>query len=255
MRHTVVTMSRGDADKITEWLWYHAQLGFDDFQIILDGDVDGTEELLRTVDVPATITVHPRAEVGEYYEGLSHEERWERVLEWRAANADAIESGALRGKDAISWRQHLHLPEVLAPYEAGDRGRGWLALIDVDEFIVLREHGSIDELTRTAQAPRLRFLNFNVDTTGHDPSRPVLEQHSMRWSLEDLMAYEDQRWAQRVKSMVRYRFARLNSTIHKLNQGRHELLDPATARLHHFKMPVNLVEIPYTVDDPVRRPD
>ncbi|GAB6987375.1 hypothetical protein [Nocardioides pyridinolyticus] len=101
----------------------------------------------------------------------------------------------------------------------------------------------------------MRFLNFNVDTTGHDPTRPVLEQHTMRWSLEDLMAYEDERWARRVKSMVRYRFARLDSTIHKLNRGRHALLDPATARLHHFRMPLHRVDIPYSVDDPVRRLD
>ena len=85
--------------------------------------------------------------------------------------------------------------------------------------------------------PRVRFLNFNVDTTGHDPDRPVLEQHSVRWSREDLVSHEDTRWAKRVKSMVRYRYAQLNVTVHKINRGEHVLLDPDVARLHHFKMP------------------
>jgi len=255
VRHTVVTLSRGDAHKIAEWVDYHARLGFDDFQVVLDGDVDGTEEVLRALDVPAQVTVHPRAEVGEYYDGLSREERGRRVLQWREENAEALASGAMRGIDALSWRQHRHLPEIFAPSAAGERGRGWLTLIDVDEFIVLTQHRTIGELSAEATAPRLRFLNFNVDTTGHDPHRPVLEQHTVRWSREDVLAHPDHRWARRVKSMVRYRCAELNGSVHKLNKGRYELLDPDVARLHHFKMPLNdVLDIPYTVDDPVRLP-
>lgn len=248
-------MSRGDGHKIVEWVDYHVRLGFEDFQIVLDGDVDGTEDVLRALDLPAGITVHPRAEVGEYYEGLPPGERRRRVLEWRARNAAELESGRMRGRDALSWRQHLHLPEIFAPYAEGERGRGWLALIDVDEFVVLTEHGSIGALTAGAVAPRLRLLNFNVDTTGYDPSRPVLEQHTMRWSRDDLMAHPMKQWARRVKSVVRYRCARLDHTVHKISHGPHELLDPATARLHHFKIPVaSELDIPYTVDDPVRLP-
>ena len=200
-------MSRGDAPKIREWIDYHVRLGFTDFQIVLDGDVDGTHDLLRSLDEPAQITVHPRAEVGAYYSGLPAEERQARVLQWRAENAEALESGAMSGIDPLSWRQHLHIPAILEPYAAGERGRGWLAFIDVDEFIVLTEARSIGEITSVAEAPRLRFLNFNVDTTGHDPARPVLEQHTMRWSREDLLAHPDQRWAKRGKSIVRYRCA------------------------------------------------
>jgi hypothetical protein len=255
VRHTIVTMSRGDAHKIAEWVDYHAGLGFEDFQVVLDGDVDGTQDVLRALEVPARITVYPRAEVGEYYEGLSPEERRHRVHEWRSRNSAELDSGLMRGRDALSWRQHLHLPEIFAPYAEGARGRGWLALIDVDEFIVLTQHRTVGELTTEATAPRLRLLNFNVDTTGHDPSRPVLEQHTMRWSRDDLMAHPMKQWARRVKSLVRYRCARLDHTVHKISHGRHQLLDPETARLHHFKIPVaRELDIPYTVDDPVRPP-
>lgn len=256
MRHTVVTLSRGDAHKIGEWVDYHARLGFEEFQVVLDGDVDGTEEVLRALDVPAEVRVHRRAEVGEYYDGLAPQERRRRVEAWRERHAADLASGAMRGRDALSWRQHLHLPEILAPYAEGRRGRGWLALIDVDEFIVLTQHPSVAALTAEARAPRLRFLNFNVDTSGYDPARPVLAQHTMRWSRADIDAHPVKRWARRVKSMVRYRCARLDHTVHKISHGPHVLVDPEVARLHHFKMPLNEeIDIPYTVDDPVRLPE
>jgi hypothetical protein len=255
VRHTIVTMTRGDGHKIAEWLDYHVRLGFDDFQVVLDGDVDRTEELLRSLAVPAEVTVHPRAEVGDYYDGMSPEERGERVLEWRQRYAAERAGGDMRGTDALAWRQHQHFGPLLAPYAAGERGKGWLGLIDVDEFVVLTQHQTIGELTAEQTLPRVRFLNFNVDTTGYDPSRPVLEQHSLRWSREDLLGHEDARWSKRVKSLVRYRFAQLNATVHKINRGEHTVLDPDVARLHHFKMPVSrALDIPFTVDDPIRAP-
>jgi hypothetical protein len=238
-----------------EWLDYHVRLGFDDFQVVLDGDVDGTEELLRSLDLQAEITVHPQAEIGDYYDGLPPAERRHRVLQWREKYAAERASGEMRGTDALAWRQHLHFGPLLAPYAAGERGEGWLGLIDVDEFIVLTGHRTIGELLAEQPAPRVRFLNFNVDTTGYDPGRPVLEQHSVRWSREDLLGHDDARWAKRVKSMVRYRCAKLNATVHKINRGEHVVLDPDVARLHHFKMPVSgELDIPFTVDDPIRTP-
>ena len=255
VRHTVVTMTRGDADKIEEWVDYHARLGFEDFQVILDGDVDGTEHLLRSLDGRARISVHPRDEIGDYYDSMSADERRHHVAQWRDANADRLASGEMRGNDALSWRQHQQFPSVLAPYASGDRGEGWLALIDVDEFIVLEGYDSIGDVTAEATTPRLRFLNFNVDTTGYDPGRPVLEQHSMRWAREDVLAHPLRRWARRAKSVVRYDCAKLNSTVHKVSRGPHTELDPERARLHHFKMPLAAdLGIPYTVDDPIRMP-
>ena len=213
-------MTRGDAHKIGEWVDYHARLGFGDFQIVLDGEVDDTEAVLKSLDVPATITVHRRPEIGEYADGLSAAQRKQQAAEWRQRHAAELEAGRIRGHDPLSWRQHQHFPEILAPYAEGERGRGWLALIDVDEFIVLRGYPSVRQVTHQPGAPRLRLLSFNVDTTGHDPGRPVLEQHTRRWSREDLLALDDQRWANRPKSIVRYRCARLTSTVHKISTGR-----------------------------------
>lgn len=248
-------MSRGDAHKIGEWVDYHSRLGFGDFQIVLDGEVDDTEAVLKSLEVPATITVHHRPEVGEYSDGLTLAERQQQSAEWRARHAADLEAKRIRGHDPLSWRQHQHIPPVLAPYAEGAHGHGWLALIDVDEFLVLQDYGSIREVTHEAEAPRLRFLSFNVDTTGHDPGRPVLGQHSRRWAREDLLALEDQRWARRPKSIVHYRCAKLTSTVHKISTGRQLVLDPERARLHHFRIPVQEgLGIPYSVDDPISLP-
>src|SRR4051794_11019135 len=131
MRHTIVTMTRGDGHKIAEWLDYHARIGFDDFQVVLDGDIDGTEEVLRSVEVPAEVTVHPRAEVGEYYDGLPPEERRHRVLLWREKDAAPPAPRTMRGTHAPPWRHHQHLPPLLAPYAARGRGKGRAGPVDV----------------------------------------------------------------------------------------------------------------------------
>ncbi len=137
MGFTIVTQSRGDAARIAEWVDYHHRLGFDDFQIILDGLVDDTDRVLAGLDLPARIDVHRYPEEGEYFDGLPAAERARRVAQWRVDNAEW--RATLKGKalDPIAVRQFRRIPEVLAPYAAGDRGRGWVAFIDVDEFLHL----------------------------------------------------------------------------------------------------------------------
>jgi hypothetical protein len=256
VQHTIVTHTRGDGARIGEWVEYHARLGFDDFQVILDGLVDDTDEVLQRLDVPARITVHRRAEDGDYYDGLGQAERMERVRAWRVEHADLLASLPYKATDPQSLRQFRRVAEVLEPYQAGERGRGWVAHIDADEFIAIPGGRGISDVTSAATAPRLQLLNFNVDTSGHDPARPVLEQHRLRWSREDVLAHPDPRWGTRVKAIVRYRCALPFRSIHRISFGRSEVLDPEVARLHHFRVPNQLVdpEIPYSVDDPLTMP-
>jgi hypothetical protein len=252
VHYTIVTMTRGDGHRISEWVTYHAMLGFDDFQIVLDGDVDGTQDRLRALDLPAQITVHPKDEVGEYYDGLTPAQRRKLVHAWRSAHAAELGSGGMRGSDSVAWRQHRHFPAIMAPYAARERGPGWLALLDTDEFLVLSGHEDVRALTAEATSPRLGFLSFDVDTSGHDPGRPILEQHTMRWSRPDVLAHPDQQWAKRLKSLVRYRFATLTGTVHKISRGPRTVMDPDVARLLHFKVPAHELDIPFSVHDPVR---
>jgi len=250
---SIVTQSRGDGARIAEWVDYHHRLGFDDFQIALDGLVDDTDEVLAGLDLPARIDVHRYPEEGEYFDGLPAAERARRVARWREDNAAWRATLPGKALDPIAVRQFRRIPELLAPYAAGDRGRGWVAFLDVDEFLHLPAHGSVRALVAEATAPRLRFLNFNVDTSDHDPTRPVLEQHHWRWAREDVLAHPNSAWVNRVKSMVRYRRCLPFFSVHRISRGKAQVLDPAVARLHHFRIPLQPLEpaLPYRVDDPL----
>ena len=255
----IVTQSRGDASRLAEWVTYHSRLGFEEFHVILDGLIDDSDQVLESLDaspdVAARVVVHRYPEEGVYYDGLPPEERMKVVQKWREDNAEMLAALPHKAVDPQSLRQRRRVTEVLGRVTEGRRG--WMAHIDSDEFIHLPGGGSIRDLTSTATTPRLRFLSFDVDTTGHDPSRPVLEQHRVRWARQDVEAHPDSRWATRVKSIVRFRVALPLRSLHRINAGRHQVVDPEVGRLHHFRIPRQPIDppIPFTVDDPVAMPD
>lgn len=258
MVFSVVTQSRGDARRLAEWTTYHARLGFDEFHVVLDGLVDDSDEVLASLDVGVPVTVHRRAESGEYADGMTATELQERNVRWRAANSELLASVPFRAQDPLSLRQGLNVGPVLDEVVAGRRG--WVALLAVDEFIHLPRDGSIPELVQRVNAEkktsRISFLNFNVDTTGHDPSQPVLEQHSMRWSRQDIVEHPVEAWGRRYKTMARFRVATPYAGVHKITRGPRTIPDPEDARLLHFRTPLQKMtpEIPYTVSDPISMP-
>ena len=120
----------------------------------------------------ARIDVHRCPEEGEYLDGApggracaprARSGGWTNA-EWRAT---------LKGKALDpdrAYAEFRRIPEVLAPYAAGDRGRGWVRASSTStSSCTCPAAGSIRALAREATVPRLRFLNFNV---GHDRSRP-----------------------------------------------------------------------------------
>jgi hypothetical protein len=250
----IVTQSRGDASRLAEWVTYHSRLGFEEFHVILDGLIDDSDEVLESLDVGARVVVHRYPEEGVYYDGLPPEERMKVVQQWRRDNAEMLAALPHKAVDPQSLRQRRRVNEVLAQVVEGRRG--WVAHIDADEFIHLPGGGSIRALTSAATTPRLQLLSFDVDTTDHDPSRPVLEQHSLRWARDDVEAHPDRRWATRVKSMVRFRVALPLRSLHRISPGRHEVVDPDVGRLHHYRTPLQPIDppIPFTVDDPISMP-
>lgn len=246
MSHTIVTMSRGDALRIIDWLRYHVNLGFDRFHIILDAPIDDTERLIAQLDLPAEITTDVRPPSGEYYDGMSPAARWARVKEWRIERADEIRALGLPASDALAMRQYLYFPDVLAQFQGP--GDGWVALIDVDEYIAISADRKITDLTSAASQPRLRFLNFNVSMEGWNPGMPVWKQ-TMRWARRDIQAY-GKGWQSRVKSIVRNDSLLPLSSVHPISVGPFELVDESVARLLHYRFPdQGIQEIPYTVHD------
>ena len=249
----VVTQSRGDAPRLAEWVPYHARLGFEEFHVILDGLVDDSDEVLESLDVGARVVVHRYPEEGVYYDGLSPDERMAVVRRWREDNAEMLAALPHKAVDPQSLRQRRRVSEVLEKIVEGRRG--WVAHFDSDEFIHV-PGGTLRDLVDDPGVPRLQLLSFDVDTTGHDPSRPVLEQHSMRWSRADVEAHPDQRWATRVKAMVRFKAALPLKSLHRITFGRHVVLDPDAARIHHYRVPLQPIDppIPFSVDDPLAMP-
>ncbi|SDP53041.1 Glycosyl transferase family 2 [Arthrobacter sp. ok909] len=247
MRHTVLTMSRGDSPRLREWVEYHSRLGFDDFYIILDNPVDDSEQVLLSLDVPAKITIDVRAASGDYYDGLTPAERWARVLAWRKANESRLTALGLPVVDPLALRQLEYFREVLSTVYAGN-GDSWVAVIDLDEFIALPGGRRIQDITSAARSPRVRFLNFNFDTSGNDDTRPFLAQHTMRWAREDVEAY-GQGWEHRVKTIARNDALLPFTSVHPISKGPCEISDPDVARLHHYKIPDQGLPIPYSTKD------
>lgn len=242
-------MSRGDAPRIREWVEYHSWLGFDAFHIILDNPNDDSEAILRSLDVPARITVDLRPAVGDYYDGLSQEQRWRKVLEWRKANSEDLTAAGLPVVDPQTIRQIRYFNEVLTGYAAGPES--WVAVIDMDEFIAVPGGGKIHDITSAAKAPRIRLLNFNFGTAGHDHALPFLAQHTRRWAREDIEAY-GKGWDARVKTIARNDALLPLVSVHPISRGPFVTMDPAVARLHHYRVPdQGIAELPYRVEDRV----
>ena len=241
-------MSRGDAPRLAEWIGYHARIGFDDFHILLDAPTDDSEAVIRRAarDAGVLATVQVCEPVGTYLAQTDPAARWKAILQWRREHEEEIAGAGLPINDPISWRQYRHLPPVLEDYSR--RGKGWVALIDVDEFLVLGTADHVSELVDSATTPRLRFLNFNLDTTGNDPAVPIREQHTMRWAREDIEAY-GKGWENRVKSMVTYAACSPLTSVHPISRGPYETLPPGVARLHHYRIPLQGLPLPYPVED------
>lgn len=247
MQHTILTMSRGDAPRLREWVEYHSWLGFNEFHIVLDNPIDESEDVLRALNLPARITVEVRPALDEYYDGLEGGQKLARVESWLKLNQDRIAEWGLPIVDPLSMRQYLYLPSVLNKYAL--RGEGWASVLDVDEFIVLPGGRKITDVTAAAKMPRVRFLNFNFDYTDRDPTLPILQQHTRRWAREDVIDH-GQGWDNRVKSIVRYDAALPMVSVHGISRGSFEVLDPDVGRLHHYKVSGHGVPaLPFRVED------
>lgn len=246
MKYTILTMSRGDEHRIKEWVEYHASLGFNDFHFILDAPIDESLSVLKSLKVDADITVEVRQPSGDYYDGLTPSQRWEAVKKWRLDNAEQIQKLGLPASDSLSMRQYTYFPEVLEQYSG--YGEGWLALIDVDEFIVFPGGQQIRDIAAATNSPRIRLLNFNFDMDNHTEGEPVLKQ-TMRWAREDIEAY-GKGWENRVKTIARYDSLLPLASVHPISKGPFVTLDPEIGRLHHYKLPgQGIKELPYRVKD------
>lgn len=240
LSYVILTMSRGDESRIEEWVRYHAAIGITDFYVILDDPIDDTESVLKKVcdELKVGLQIDIKEAFGEYYNELPAEEWRVRNSAWRENLVRTNQDPSLSKHSALAHRQSMYFPEVLAHYDERSKAgeHGWLALIDVDEFIVPLKWPDIPTMTKSfPEANRLRFLNFNFDTSNHDPAKPFLEQHVYRWSREGIEAF-GKGWDKRVKTIAWWGNLTPYAGVHRLSKGKGTTIDYHEARLHHFNM-------------------
>lgn len=206
--------------------------------MILDDPIDNTESLLKKVcdELNVGLQVEIKEAFDEYYNELPPDEWRARNLAWRENLTKTNQVPGLSKHSALARRQSMYFPEILARYDERSKAgeHGWLALIEVDEFIVPLKWPDIPTMTRSfPEATRLRLLNFNFDTSNHDPSKLFLEQHVYRWSREGIEAY-GKGWDKRVKTIAWWGNLTPYAGVHLLSKGGSTTIDHHEARLHHF---------------------
>lgn len=248
MRYVILTMSRGDSYRLTDWLNYHFSIGFNEFYILLDNPIDDSLTVINDFkkNNNVEVTVETILEDGLYFDDVSAEERWEMIKKWREENKDEIAKLGFPIVDPLSWRQYKYFPPIL-DYYASKKDSGWLSLIDVDEYIVIPGGENIDELTKSVNSPRIRFLNFNFNMNDWDTTESV-KKYKFRWSRKDIISY-GKGWDHRVKSIVKFEYLTPLVSVHSISRGEFKIIDYQVARLHHYKYPNQGIDIPYVIED------
>ncbi|MCG7461636.1 glycosyltransferase family 2 protein [Corynebacterium tuberculostearicum] len=250
----ILTMSRGDAYRLRDWVLYHHEIGFNYFHIILDAPNDESENVLKEISaaVPLNLDITVKEANGSYFDNLSPEEKWTEVKKWRSEHAEYINNSGLPIVDPLSDRQYKYLPEKLAELSESFP-EDWVAVIDVDEYIALPSTSTLKSIIKNAKSPRLRLLNFNFDMSNWTPDQLVRNQVH-RWAREDIVEY-GKGWDNRVKSIVKISEALPMSSVHSISRGSFERLPEETARLHHYKHPNQSLGLEYSVLDPTIAPE
>ena len=248
MKLHILTMSRGDSARLKDWLLYHRGIGFEKFHIVLDNPNDDSFEVLEDArandGIDIEISIHGAD--GEYFDGISNDDRLRRIAQWKKDNAQRVADSGYPIVDPLSDRQYRVLPGKLAELKTRFP-EDWVAVIDVDEYIALPGTADLRTLIERTEKPRLRFLNFNFDMEGWNPGENV-RSRIRRWSREDVVAYGNG-WENRVKSVVRLDSSLPMVSVHAVSSGPFEIVPPEVGRIHHYKFPNQKISLTYSVED------
>lgn len=248
MQLHILTMSRGDSERLEDWLLYHRRIGFERFHIVLDNPNDNSIEVLEDVRANHQIDIETTVlgADGEYFDGIPFEERLRLIAQWKKDNARYIADSGYPIVDPLSDRQYRILPEMLADLKSR-YPEDWVAVIDVDEYIALPGTANLHTLIHRAEKPRLRFLNFNFDMEGWSRGENV-RTRVRRWSRKDIVAY-GKGWENRVKTVVRLDSSLPMVSVHAVSSGPFEIVSPEVGRIHHYKYPNQKISLNYPVED------
>lgn len=135
-RAAICAIARNEAPYVAEWAAYHRILGFDQILVYENESTDDTAAVLQTLE----------------------ERGWLRALPWTAPPRAHAQR--------LAYRDGLRRLR---------RGFAWVALIDLDEFIVLPQHASIHDLLADFPDHDAIAMNWKVfGTSGHEQHEPGL---------------------------------------------------------------------------------
>lgn len=125
MKFTLATCVRNEGPYLLEWVAHYQLLGFDRIVIYSNDNDDGSDELLAAMAK-------------------------ERLIDWRPRTLAPGESPQLSAFKALSQ-------ELFA--DANERNH-YLAWFDCDEFLVLKNHDSVQDLLEHYRYPDALFINW-----------------------------------------------------------------------------------------------
>lgn len=147
----IATVLRNEEHYIAEWVSFHRAVGVRHFLVYDDGSTDRTLAILRDLLPAETLTILP----------------------WRFATRDVRMGLQLN-------RQVLAFAHAILNFGGDFR---WMAFIDVDEFILPKTGGSIEEALAGAKGfPNISLPWHMFGTSGHKerPSGSVTRNYTLR---------------------------------------------------------------------------
>lgn len=152
-RHGIAIMAcvKNEATYIEEWVRFHRAVGVRHFYIYDDGSTDGTQALLSRILPADALTIVP----------------------WIARMTDAASGQVLNGQTIAFAHAILNFGGAFSR----------MAFIDVDEFLLPKQGGTIEEaLVGTAGFPNVSLPWHMFGTSGHAvrPDGPLLSNYVMR---------------------------------------------------------------------------
>jgi hypothetical protein len=154
----VVTQVRNESKRVLEWINFHKKVGFERFVIFDDDSSDNLRQILEGV---AGVTIERAVEFGRKFE-TDNQNNYAGSVELQVRIRDSLKRGM----------------QILK-----SENFDWAACIDVDEFIVPTQDGSVVDYLSQADESVLKVYIASFDMRCPiDLNRSVIEQSVDRWS-------------------------------------------------------------------------
>jgi len=160
----IVTQVRNEAKRIAEWVEYHKKLGIDEIFIFDDNSTDDTASVIRSCG----LTLLEGSKEGYYI--------------------DSSDPEVYHTSNNYSFFLRLLKNYTSGCNKSAELGFDWTFVIDVDEFLCLNNHTTIQDYLKDIENKypninRLEILSYDFNTQIIDnESDRITERYLHRWS-------------------------------------------------------------------------